>query len=108
MRSIFLSMLAVISVSASPAPVVDTPSGLPQAPSDGALATCADRIETVRDTLGQPRLDRTPESIEEPLLIAAVDKRIDGCAVMQMKGDVNDLRPIPQPAPGSPFLQPAR
>lgn len=28
-------------------------------------------------------------------MIAAVDKRIDGCAVMQMHRDVDDIRPLP-------------
>ena len=59
---------------------------------------CTDRIEQVREQSGQPKLDRNPASAERPLMIAAVDKRIDGCAVMQMKGDVNDIRPLPLPS----------
>ncbi|MXO73776.1 hypothetical protein GRI40_00875 [Altererythrobacter aerius] len=69
---------------------------------------CADRIERVRDVAGQPRLDRTPASPERPLMIAAVDKRIDDCAVLQMHGDINDVRPIPPANPSAPLLQPAR
>lgn len=69
--------------------------------------SCADRIERVRDDLAQPRLDRSPASADKPLLIAAVDKRIDGCAVLQMKGNVNDLRPLPVAPSGPPRLQPA-
>ena len=65
------------------------------------------RIERVRDDLAQPKLDRSPASAERPLLIAAVDKRVDGCAVLQMHGAVNDLRPVPQSS-GGPLLQPAR
>ncbi|WP_120717805.1 hypothetical protein [Tsuneonella amylolytica] len=68
---------------------------------------CGDRIELVREELGQPKLDREPANADKPLLIAAVDKRVDGCAVMQMKGDVNDMRPIPQTT-DDPKLQPAR
>jgi hypothetical protein len=71
-------------------------------------ADCRDRIERVRDELGQPGLEREPASPERPFLIAAVDKRIDGCAVMQMKGDVNDLRPLPEAPSGPPRIQPAR
>ena len=72
-----------------------------------ASKQCGDRIEQVREAAGQPALDKTPATPGEGYMIAAVDKRIDGCAVMQMKGDVNDLRPLP-PAPESPArLQPA-
>jgi hypothetical protein len=69
---------------------------------------CADRIEQVRDAAGEPMLDRAPADAETPMLIAAVDKRIDGCAVLQMKGDVNDLRPVPLPGEGPVALRPAR
>ena len=69
---------------------------------------CADRIERVREELQQPRLDRRPASAERPYLIAAVDKRIDGCAVMQMKGNVSDLRPLPEAPDAAPRIQPAR
>jgi hypothetical protein len=69
---------------------------------------CADRIEQVRDLAGQPKLDREPANPEAPLLIAAVDKRIDGCPVLQMKNNVNDLRPVPSAADGPVHLMPAR
>lgn len=75
--------------------------------ADRARSDCGDKIHVVREELGQPRLDREPASAEKPLLIAAVAKRIDGCAVMQMKGNVNDLRPLPAPADG-PLLRPAK
>ena len=58
---------------------------------------CRDRIEQVRRETGQPTLDRGG-SPQEPLLIAAVDKRIDGCSVMVMRNDTSDLRPLPAPA----------
>ena len=68
---------------------------------------CADRIEQVRQTAGQPKLDRTPIVPGEPLMIAAVDKRIDGCAVIQMHRDVNDVRPLAAPVETPARLQPA-
>jgi hypothetical protein len=68
---------------------------------------CADRIEQIRDTTGQPKLDRAPVSADKPLLIAAVDKRIDGCSVLLMKNDVNDIRPVPATADGAAVLLPA-
>jgi hypothetical protein len=63
-------------------------------------------VEQVRDAAGQPALDKAPATPGQGYLIAAVDKRIDGCAVMQMKGNVNDLRPLPPPN-GPARLQPA-
>ena len=71
-------------------------------------ADCTDRIEQVRDDLGQPRLDRSPATPGEGYLIAAVDKRVDGCPVMQMLRDADDLRPVPRPTLGPARLQPAR
>ncbi len=69
---------------------------------------CRDRIMDVRDERGLPRLDRDARAGEDALLIAAVDKRIDGCSVMVMRNDTGDNRPIPteegparlQPLPG--------
>jgi hypothetical protein len=72
-----------------------------------AARNCRDRIEQVRDAAGQPALDKTPATAGEGYLINAVDIRVDGCTVMQMKSDVNDLRPLPAPD-GPARLQPAR
>jgi hypothetical protein len=69
---------------------------------------CADRLTQVRDAAGQPRLDRSPAAPGEGYLIAAVDKRIDGCAVMQMHRRIDDLRPVPEPRLGPVRLEPAR
>lgn len=96
MRLAVLPLVAPMTVSAM----------LPDHPPP-ASSNCRDRIERARAELGQPTLDRETAGADKPLLIAAVDKRIDGCAVMQMKGDVNDLRPLPRPAPNA-ALQPAR
>ena len=106
MRLMYLPLIAAVSVSAGPASTGSAPVPAPIV-SQVDEAECADRIETVRSTLGQPRLDAQSEPLE-PLFIAAVDKRIDGCAVLQMKGNVNDLRPIPQLRDTPPRLQPAR
>ncbi|ANY20493.1 hypothetical protein A6F68_01985 [Tsuneonella dongtanensis] len=87
---------------------IDQPIGPLRGRPATAEGDCPDRIRKVREELDQPRLERKPASSENPVLIAAVDKRIDGCAVMQMRNDINDLRPIPAPADGPPRLQPAR
>lgn len=136
-RSSLLLIVAVASISAAPpadpasAPVSVAPPALPaEYPCDGTApvfnpegcpagalsvaapspvpANCGDRIERVREELGQPKLQRETESPDKPLLIAAVDKRIDGCAVMQMHRDVNDLRPLPEPSEGPVRLMPVR
>ena len=54
-------------------------------------------IRDGRETGGLPVWQRGPATGEDGYMIAAVDKRVDGCAVMQMHGDVNDLRPLPEP-----------
>lgn len=67
-----------------------------QAPPDAATQVCRDRIQQVRREFGQLALDRDA-SPQEPLLIAAVDKRIGGCSVMVMRNDTSDIRPLPAP-----------
>lgn len=90
------------------AAAVLAPSPLPDYSNSPPPADCADRIEQVRSDLGQPKLDRSPASPNQGYLIAAVDKRVDGCPVMQMLYDADDLRPVPRPARGAARLQPAR
>ena len=75
------------------------------APNAGAAAVCRDRIHEVRRELGQPALERDASPLD-PLLIAAVDKRIDGCSVLVMRNDTSDIRPLP--APQEHRMMPAR
>lgn len=69
---------------------------------------CRDRIVLVREERGLPKLERDTASPDEPLIIAAVDKRIDGCAVMLMHGNMSDVRPLPEFQEGHGQLIPAR
>lgn len=71
-------------------------------------AVCRDTIEQVREENGQPALRKETADPDAPLLIAAVDHRIDGCSVMVMRNDTSDVRPLPQPAEGPVELIPAR
>ena len=103
MRLVLISILAALTVPATQPPVVVLREAAQTSPRD-----CNDRIERVRADLGQPVLRRDPADPDRPYLIAAVDKRVDGCAVMQMRGDLNDLRPLPAPHEGPPRLEPAR
>ena len=50
----------------------------------------------MRRERGQPELERE-DSPEDPLLIAAVDRRVGGCSVLVMRDDTSDIRPLPKP-----------
>lgn len=101
-----LSALTLIGATKPPAPEAapaPSPGPVPAirelAPIAPTPEQCRDRITQARDAAGKPPLlDRGPASPDRPYHIYAVDKRIDGCAVMMMHGDVNDVRPIPQRA----------
>lgn len=69
---------------------------------------CRGRIEQVREERGLPKLQQDTASPDEPLLIAAVEKLVDGCSVMVMYHDTNDIRPLPEFQEGSGQLMPAR
>lgn len=101
-----LSILAPLAIAAT-APVhppseVTTPEGA------GFRENCRDRIELVREERGLPKLERDSASPDEALLIAAVDKRVDGCSVMVMRHDTSDIRPLPEFKEGPAQLRPAR
>jgi hypothetical protein len=128
---LFLSISAVLlSVSASATPpslgtsrALTAPAGLglpgtappPSVLRDRGEATdprasqiCRDRIEAVRDERGLPKLSRDNTAPAEPLLIAAVDKRIGGCSVLVMRNNTNDIHPLPQFQDGPPKLTPLK
>ena len=100
MRLIVLPLFVVALIAAVPAPSRQSVN------KASTAQNCSDRIQQVRDASGQPALDNTPATPGDGYLINAVDMRLDGCAVMQMKGNVNDLRPLPAPS-GPAGLQPA-
>ena len=76
--------------------------GVPPMPDFGELdeAHCEIVIEQAREQGGMPILRREPATDERPLLSAAVDRRIDGCPVIQMLGNPDDVRPFPKPEDG--------
>ena len=76
--------------------------------SPEARAACREAILQVREATGQPRLQREAASADKPLLIAAVDKRIDNCRVLVMARDTRDIRPEPEPGSNRARLLPAR
>ena len=108
-----LPLVALMLTSAATAETVPD-SAPPQAtvrvtPSDSASLSdrpgCRDRVHQVREERGLPRLLRDTATPDEPLLIAAVDHRIDGCSVMVMYGNTSDVRPVPTMPDGPPRLQ---
>lgn len=74
-------------------PTADRPSGTSVSPEKKANA-CRDRIHDVRQERGLRKLERE-NGVHKPYLIKAVDQRIDGCSVMVMHHDINDVRPLP-------------
>lgn len=97
-------MLACTAASPPSASPVEPDFHERPATSDGETV-CRDRIHTVRHERDLPAIERETADPEEPLLIAAVDHRIDGCSVMVMKYDTRDVRPIPKPDEGAPLLR---
>ena len=102
---IALSLIALTFATGATAP-----QAVPPEPVPGALtartdqkAACRDRIELVRQERGLPKLQRDTARPDEPLFIAAVDKRIDGCSVLVMRENLADVRPLPAPDSGPLF-----
>ena len=113
MRRVVLPVIALFLATGAGAPqTVQVQPGPDARPllgpvigAQGSSAVCRDRIQEVRRELGQPELEReaTPQ---DPLLIAAVDRRVDGCSVLVMRNDTSDIRPLP--APQEHRLMPAK
>lgn len=112
MRPYILASLpvAAIMLSGQSQPVPVMPSEEPDAQivqlAEDEAAHCGEVIQQVRTANALTTLQRGPATPEDGYLIAAVDKRVDGCSVMQMHGDVSDLRPLPEPAEET-LLRPA-
>jgi len=98
------------SAAAAPSttPSEQAPSAQGEQPTDHRA--CRDRIETVRAERGLPRLQRDSARPREAeaLMFYAVDRQIDGCAVLVMVNDPRDVRPLPRPGPGGWQLLPAQ
>lgn len=68
---------------------------------------CSDTISKARAEAGLPMTQREPASPDKPYLVYAVDRREDGCSVMVMKGDTDDIRQLPKPIDGPAGIIPA-
>lgn len=107
MKAALALLAAAPLVLAEPA-VTHHAHGASSEPSSAEQASCRDRIQQVREGRGLPELDRRSASPDRPFLMAAVDKRIDGCSVIVMRHDTRDVRPLPLAADAAPELLPAR
>jgi hypothetical protein len=103
---IAVSMIALTLATGAAAEISVAPEAVPPEPVPGAQTAqadpktvCSDRIHLVRQERGLPKLQRDTATPDEPLLIAAVDKRIDGCSYLVMRNDLADVRPIPEAGP---------
>jgi hypothetical protein len=98
MRLVLLSV-APLLMSATVAP---TPPAAPHAGDALAKApaqtgrNCRGRIDTVRQEHGLPKLDPDKDGSGQPMLILAVDRQIDGCEVLVMRNNLDDIRPLPE------------
>ena len=95
-----IALVLATGAAPSPAPAPETNAAAPQVtinPTNGK-AVCRETIQEVREERGLPWVDRgTAEEPDQPLLIAAVDKTIDGCSVLVMRDNTSDIRPLPEP-----------
>jgi hypothetical protein len=117
MRILIWPPLLLLSVSASAeapvpfnrlAPPPPVSGGPDELTDPSATRVCRDRIDRAREERGLPKLDRDKAASNEPLLIAAVDKRLGGCSVMVMRNNLSDIRPLPQYRDGPAQLSPLR
>jgi hypothetical protein len=91
----------VLARNAMPPPKVSSEPLVPK-------SSCTDTIHLARRAAGMPSANRSTGSASEPLLLAAVDRRIENCRVLVMANDHSDIRPEPEFSSGEPRLRPAR
>ena len=102
---IVLPLLALAFATAAAPPAVRLPMRELQTLPAPSEQVCRDRIHEVREERGLPELSRENAKPDEPLMILAVDKRIDGCSVMVMAYDTSDVRPVPTAPDGPPRVR---
>jgi hypothetical protein len=98
MRLILLPLapLLVAAAVAPKTPVTSHAPGKLAAQPEQFGKNCHGRIEETREERGLPKLAPDKAGSAEPLLILAVDRQIDGCEVLVLRNDINDIRPVPE------------
>lgn len=96
--ALFLITAAAPPQAAVPAPETDPALLQVTIEPKTGKTVCRETIQEVREERGLPWIDRgTAAEPDHPLLIAAVAKTIDGCSVLVMRDNTNDVRPVPGP-----------
>jgi hypothetical protein len=109
MRPVLVLLAPLLMASTVPSVPQPTPSpGISVQQSQPVGRNCRGRIEAVRDERGLPKLQRDNAAPDQPLLILAVDRTIDGCEVLVMKNNASDIRPLPEFSEKPAQLQPLR
>jgi hypothetical protein len=102
MRVVLLFLTPMMVAATLPSSPQPTPSG--QNFAQQAIASnknCRSRIEAAGDERGLPKFEQDNAASDKPLMIAAVDRRIDGCEVLVVKdvvvgGKSSEVRPLPE------------
>lgn len=102
-------MRLVLTLSAPFAIAATTPipAQPPETTKQELSENCSGRIERIREERDLPKIENETTLPGEPLMLAAVDQRIDGCAVMMMHGNTSDVRPLPEFREGPAQRMPA-
>lgn len=98
-----LPLSALILLNAADAPAQPPLPAVPEAviielqPFEPPAAACQDNATpTKNEPARQPRFEREPAMPDSGQIIYAVDRRIDGCSVILVKGAARTVRPLPE------------
>jgi hypothetical protein len=58
---------------------------------------CRNRVTHARGEQESPERQGEAGSPHKPLFLYALHKQVDGCSVLVMHGNVNNMRPLPNP-----------
>ncbi|MGB3470082.1 MAG: hypothetical protein WBA51_04600 [Erythrobacter sp.] len=106
MRAFLIPFAAFALIGANDKAEIEAQGPDVPVPVDGAnhdaRVDCQGRLTSTGDqnppvaVSNKALFQRKPATPEKPLAIYAVERRENGCAVMVMMGDINDVRPLPE------------
>ena len=112
MKVLIIASSALVTLAPAPPATLDQPSyeepARPWKSIDDAKPSpeeCRQKIQHIREQTGKPKLEREPASPDKPVLMYAVDRKIDDCSVIVPVSDPSDFKQAPEPGP--PQLLPA-
>lgn len=105
MQLTILPLAALTLLNAADAPAPPPPPAVPEAviielrPFVPPGAQCRDNASPTNDEPArQPRFEREPATQDSSQIIYAVERRIDGCSVILVKGATRTIRPLLEPS----------